>query len=297
MGGMRNHASQNMSAGDVAFGITAAFLFGIFAANSGWNVFLLGVMGAVIALAVALVQKKYFAAIFLAAGVAGALYYYAYVSWQAAHTYLPSGKGVAFFGILTEAPKPAGKFTMLAVSLLHPYAGTLDIFTFPNAIQFHYCDEIWVSGAVTPPSSPAAGDPPAMFLPHVRVVASHQRFWLKEMVINVEQAIVKRIALALPADQAALLSGILLGTTATIGVALKAQMETSGTTYIVTMYGYKIILITFALAAVLKDRVSRRTLLWITLSAVGVFVFVSGGSVSAIRAAIMGSLAVVARGV
>jgi competence protein ComEC len=62
------------------------------------------------------------------------------------------------------------------------------------------------------------------------------------------------------------------------------------------MYGYKIIIITFALAAALKDRVPRRALLWITLGVIALFVFVSGGTISAIRAAIMGSLAVVARG-
>jgi len=100
----------------------------------------------------------------------------------------------------------------------------------------------------------------------------------------------------LPADQAALLSGILLGTSGTLDATLKAQMETSGTSYIVNMYGYKIIIITFALTAALKNRVPRRALLWITLGAIALFVFISGGTISAIRAAIMGSLAVVARG-
>ena len=135
-----------------------------------------------------------------------------------------------------------------------------------------------------------------MFLPQLRVVAQHQGFWFKEMVINIEQDIVQKIAQTLSADQAALLVGILLGTSGTLGTALKAQMETSGTSYIVNMYGYKIIIITFALTAALKNRVPRRTLLWITLGAIALFVFISGGTISAIRAAIMGSLAVVARG-
>jgi competence protein ComEC len=246
---------------------------------------------------------KYFA-LFFCAAAAGVLYYHAYTNWQTTHTHVPTGKSAAFFGVVVEAPKAAGKYTMLVVSLLHPYAGTLDIFTFPDSSQFHYGDELWISGAVTvdvPLSGGASdaigdGEPPAMFLPQLRMVAQHQGFWLKEMVINIEQDIVQKIAQVLPADQAALLAGILLGTSCTLGTALKAQMEASGTSYIVNMYGYKIIIITFALAAALKDRVPRRALLWITLGVIALFVFVSGGTISAIRAAIMGSLAVVARG-
>lgn len=265
---MRAPGGEKMKTGDMAFGVAAAFLFGIFVADNGWNIFRMA--------------------------AAGMLYYHSYNHWQTTHSHVPSGKDVAFFGVITEAPKPAGDFTMLVVSLLHPYAGTLDIFTFPGASQFHYGDEIWISGSVA--ASKDAADPPAIFLPQLRVIAAHQGSWLKEWVINAEQAIEQKIALALPADQAALLAAIMLGTSAPLGAALKAQMETSGTSYIVNMYGYKIIVITFALSAMLKDHVPRRVLVWITLGAIGSFVFLSGGTISAIRAGIMGSLAVVARG-
>ena len=304
---MRVSIGTKMKVGDVSFGVAAAFLFGIFAANVGWNIFLLAATGIVMGGIIFIFSSyrrgswKYFALFFCAAAV-GMLYYHAYASWQTAHVHMPMGKSSAFFGVVVEAPKVAGKYTMLVMSLLHPYAGTLDVFTFPDSSQFHYGDELWISGAVTvddASSSSSAGDdnePPAMFLPQLHIVVQHQGFWLKEMVINVEQDIVQRIAQTLPADQAALLSGILLGTSGTLDATLKAQMETSGTSYIVNMYGYKIIIITFALTAALKNRVPRRALLWITLGAIALFVFISGGTISAIRAAIMGSLAVVARG-
>jgi ComEC/Rec2-related protein len=307
---MRAPIDMNMKVGDISFGIAVAFLFGIFAANMEWNIFLLGVVGIIVGGIVFLFSScrrrswKYLA-LFFCVGVTGVLYYHAYASWQTAQMYMPTGKSGAFFGVVTEAPKAAGNYTMLVVSLLRPYAGTLDIFTFPDSSQFHYGDELWISGAVAvdASSSEGAGDatddggePPAMFLPQLRVVAPHQGFWFKEVVINIEQSIVQRITQALPVDQAALLSGILLGTSGTLGVALKAQMEASGTSYIVNMYGYKIIIITFALTAALKNRVPRRVLLWITLGVIALFVFISGGTISAVRAAIMGSLAVVARG-
>ncbi len=290
-----------MKVGDIFFGIAAAFLFGIFAVNMGWNIFLLAATGIIVGGIALLFFSRWrgawrYCALFFCAAGAGVLYYHAYASWQTAHTHMPTEKSTAFFGVVAEAPKAAGKYTMLVVSLLRPYAGTLDAFTFPDSSQFHYGDELWISGSVAGGASSAGGESPAMFLPQLRVVAQHQGFWLKELVINVEQDIVRSIAQALPADQAALLAGILLGTSGTLGMALKAQMEVSGTSYIVNMYGYKIIIVTFALTAALADRVPRRALLWITLTMIALFVFISGGTISAIRAAIMGSLAVIARG-
>jgi len=283
--------------GDIFFGAAAAFLFGVFAANMGWNIWLLG--GIEILLSATIVafsseQKIWkFAMIFFFAAIAGVFYYHAYISWQATHTHMPTGKQVAFFGVVAAEPKPAGNFMMLTVLLSHPYAGTFDIFTTPGG-QFSYGDELWIEG--TPDASKDAGEPPAVFLPRMRVVAEHQGFWPQEMLIDIKTAITQKIVEAFPADQAALLAGIMIGTVSTIGAALKAQMETSGTTYIVNMYGYKIAVITAAIAVALKDHLSRKVLLWITLGAVALFVFASGGTISAVRGAIMGSFAVIARG-
>jgi ComEC/Rec2-related protein len=306
---MRVSIGTKLNAGDISFGIAAAFLFGIFAANVGWNIFLLGVTGSVAGGTALLFFSrwrgswKYLALFFCAAG-AGVLYYHAYLNWQTAHTHIPIGKSAAFLGVVADAPKVAGKYTTLVISLARPYAGTIEVFTFPDSSQFRYGDELWISGSVTADASSSedmsdmsgGGEPPAIFLPQLHVVTHHQGLWLKEVVIDVEQNIAQKITQSLPADQAALLAAILLGTSGTLGAALKAQMEASGTSYIVNLYGYKIIIITFAIVAALKDRVPRRALLWITLGVIALFVFISGGAISAIRAAIMGSFAVVARG-
>ncbi len=287
-----------MRVGDISFAAAAAFLFGIFAANIGWNLLPLGLAG--VFSAAAILAFSYFRKVwknivllFLAAA-AGILYYHAYIHWQTTYTRMPAGEQTMFFGIVTEEPKVEGNFIMLSVSLLQPYAGAVDIFTSPNNIQFHYGDEIWIRGTVD--SSKNMDQPPVLFLPLLRVVAQHGGVWLKEQSIDFKEWIVQKIAQALPSDQAALLAGIMIGTTGTMDASLKAQMETSGTSYIVDMYGYKIIIITFMLAAALKDHLPRRVLLWVTLVMILFFVLASGGTISAIRAAVMGSFAVIARG-
>lgn len=286
-----------MSTGEISFNAAVAFLFGVFAANMGWNIVLLCVAWiiGVITIAIFFWSRwlwKYILIVFFSAS-AGIIYYFIFIHWQIAHTNLPSGKQ-NFFAVATEEPKSAGNFTMIVASLLHPYAGTLDIFTSSGNDQFHYGDQFWVQGKITP--SKNVGDPPVLFLPRLRVVATHQGFWLKANVIDFKIFIIKEITQALPVDQAALLAGIMVGTTGTISAALKAQMEISGTTYIVNMYGYKIAIIIAALVVALKDRVPRKILLWLTLAIIVFFVFASGGTISAIRAAIMGSFAVIARG-
>jgi ComEC/Rec2-related protein len=237
--------------------------------------------------------KKY-AIFFLAASAAGVFYYYGYMHWQAIRINMPHGTQGAFFGIVAQEPKAAGNFTMLTVDLSHPYSGSLDIFTSPDNTRFHYGDDLWIKGSVSP--SDAMGELPAMFLPQVRVVVSHQGFWLKEALIDFKDAIAQAIARIVPPDQAALLAGILIGTTGTMSAALKAQMDISGTSYIVGMYGYKIAIITAVLAAALKDHLSRKMLLCATLGTIALFVLASGATISAVRAAIMGSFAIIARG-
>jgi len=286
-----------MRAGDIFFGSAAAFLFGIFVANMGWNIYAVSAMVILFTIIIVFFSRTQgswkYATIFIFAVAVGVLYYHGYVRLQATRIHMPFGKQTAFFGIVVEEPKTAGKFTMLIISLSHPYAGTLDLFTSPTS-QFHYGDQLWIKGTVS--ASEDGNEPPALFLPQLRVIAQHEGFWLKESAIDIKEGIVQKITHVLPADQAALLAGIMIGTTGTVSATLKAQMEASGTSYIVGMYGYKIAIMTFALTAALKNHLSRRVLLWITLVAIVLFVVASGGTISAIRAAIMGSFVAVARG-
>jgi competence protein ComEC len=128
----------------------------------------------------------------------------------------------------------------------------------------------------------------------MRLISANNGFWLKQHAIDAKSYIAQTLQRFFPTDQAALLSAIIIGTTNTLGADLKEQMNTSGTSYIVGMYGYKIALIGLFLSGLLKDFLPRKYLLLITLIAIALFIFISGASVSAIRAGIMGSLALLA---
>jgi ComEC/Rec2-related protein len=288
---------QIIRAGDWSFGMAAAFLLGVFAANSNWNSAIFFGAGVVIGIAFLVFSQhyrlwKFIATLFLAA-VAGVIYYHAYDDWQASHTHFPTGKETTFFTTIREEPQSAGNFMMLTATLSRPYAGTINIFTSSHS-QYHYGDLLWLKGTVS--ASKNADEPLAVFLPQMRVVAQHHGAWWKEDVIAIKSFIIKKFQALFPADQAALLAAIVIGSGNSLSAALKAQMNVSGTSYIVGMYGYKLAILTAVLAAGLKDHVPRKILLLITVVVMASFVVATGASISAIRAAIMAAVALIARG-
>lgn len=287
--------------GDQAFGIAGAFLLGIFAAASGWNSYIFGILvaGAVGGGLLFLNQRRLmskhmrkYATWLLIATSFGLFYYHAYAYWESSHSRMPNGKAIAFFGIIKDEPRPAGNFELLVINLSRPYSGTIDVFGSPRN-RYNYGDLVWIKGNIVP--SGDADEPPAVFYPQLRLVASDQGSWLEEKMIDTRSFIAERFDRVLPADQSALLAAITIGSANALSPSLKAQMEASGTSYIVGMYGYKIAIIIGMLAALLKDRVSKRVLFLATLAVIWLFVVASDANISVVRAAIMGSIVLIAR--
>ena len=291
---------QTMRAGDLAFGAAAAFMAGVFAANEHWNIVVLSLAVGVAVWAAgafmpAMGDARRWALLAAAICFAGAFYYSAFTVWRTMRTKLPYGKDAAFFGVVAEEPKPtaAGDYLLFPLALRPPYAGTIDVFV-PSYDDFHYGDFIWVQGNIEAPP-PGSDELPAMFRPSAHLVARHDGWAWKEWVTALKASIAVRFARALPPDQAALLSAIVLGQAGTVGAMMKAQMEASGTSYIVGMYGFKIAIIMSAIDSSLKDHLPRWCLLGITAAAMAVFTAASGANISVMRAAMMGAFGLAAR--
>jgi ComEC/Rec2-related protein len=285
-----------ISTGDRAFAIAVSFLLGIFAANERWDAYALACMGFVCGVLFLVISKKWAVAKFIGvlfiAIAMGFLYYHAFIYWKTRQNNIPIGKQVTFFATVTAEPKSAGNFILLAATLSHPYAGKIDIFASPHA-QFNYGDLLWIKGTVVP--SETTDEAPAIFFPKLKLVAKDQWSWLGQKIIDVRSYIIQRFNQLLSVDESGLLSAIVLGATGALSTSLKAQMETSGTSYIAGMYGYKIAIIIAAATFALKDYIPKRILFFLTLTIVWLFTIASGASISVIRAAIMGSIVLSAR--
>jgi len=160
----------------------------------GWNIYAVSAMVILFTIIIVFFSRTQgswkYATIFIFAVAVGVLYYHGYVRLQATRIHMPHGKQATIFGIVMEEPKTSGRFTMLIISLSHPYAGTLDMFTSPSN-QFHYGDRLWIKGTVN--AFEGANEPPALFLPQLRVIAQHEGFWLKESAIDIKEVLSKKL--------------------------------------------------------------------------------------------------------
>jgi ComEC/Rec2-related protein len=274
--------------GDVAFWVAVAFLVGVLVQDLMIDpramMLAIGSCATTTFLIVRHAKARWLIAGICFAFIAGMIYCRGYGIVSGSHVHLPTGSGT-FLGIVSEEPKPVTGFVMLTVSLAKPYSGMVDVFTPPPG-RFIYGDLIQMTGRIDAPKN--SDEHPALFLPHSQRIAAHKGWWLKEFIINAKAATLAAFYTVLPRDQAGLLEGIIFGSSDGIDQTLKAQMSTSGTSYIIGMYGYKIALLIAMARMALKDHVSRMTLFVLAAAMIGAFVLWSGASVSALRAGVMG---------
>lgn len=279
---------------DTAFGITLFFLAGIFITSLGWHFFIFFVAALLGTVATILFKRRLWreCIIFLCAALLGALYYHLYFHIEEAKTNLPFGERSTFSMIVSDEPQPTEKFLMLATEAEPPFAGTIEILAPPES-HFQYGDLLEVNGVVNP--SDMQGGNAIMFTPKITVLAEHRGFWLREWMINLKLAILQRFREALPEDQAALLGGIAFGSKVSFKQDLKNAMALSGTTHLVAVSGYNITIVIVAAGNLFGRFFSRRTTFFTAIIALVLFMFMVGAQASAVRAAIMGFLALVAR--
>lgn len=94
----------------------------------------------------------------------------------------------------------------------------------------------------------------------------------------------------MPADDAALMAGLTIGSTDDFSAGFKEAMHRSGTTHLVALSGYNVTIIASVLLVFLRFFLSRRQALFAALFAVLVFVLMTGASPSVVRAGLAAAL-------
>ena len=104
------------------------------------------------------------------------------------------------------------------------------------------------------------------------------------------------INLSIPEPNASFINGILLGTRQNIPDDLKDAFSKTGTTHILAISGYNIMIISEAILLGLVWFFRRRVAFWISVAVIILFVILTGASASVVRAAAMGLLLSCAHG-
>lgn len=277
-----------------------AFLFGVIAASFSWNLFLT-IFLSFLSLAFYLKYGKnkfkknervVFGIITLFLMSSGFFYYHFRVSFELNSEKINYSNNAVSEGIVIKEPELNEKSQSLLVDLLPPQSGRINIII-PVSEKVMYGDRIKTIGKIEPRENISSF--PQSIFPKLEIISHTQPHNIKSVLINFKNYIISQFQKYLPSDEAALISGLTIGSRVNFSSDLKNQMSQSGTTHLVALSGYNISILILGISAILKKFLSRRLNFLITIIFIALFVIMVGGEASIVRAALMGFIVLLAR--
>ena len=119
---------------------------------------------------------------------------------------------------------------------------------------------------------------------------------LYRKIFLVKRSFESAVAKSVAEPNAAFVNGILLGSRQNIPENLKEAFNKTGTTHILAISGYNIMIISWAVLSGLIIFFRRKTAFWLSVAVICLFVVLTGASASVVRAAVMGLLLLFAQG-
>lgn len=133
-----------------------------------------------------------------------------------------------------------------------------------------------------------------MSLPHVTVLAQDQGNPLFHTILTVKQHAQESINQLLPSPQSALLSGILLGNDNSMPPDLADDFRSTGMTHIIAISGFNIAILIAILMGLTAAWLPQRPAIIVSISGIVFYTIMVGADASVVRAAIMGSVYLIA---
>ena len=170
--------------------------------------------------------------------------------------------------------------------------------------RHHYGDLLELEGELeTPPSFPdfdyrdylaRRGVVSLVAYPEVRTIATGQGERALAALHSVRGRLGDALARTLPEPQAALAQGIFLGQRSAIPAGLTNDLNATGTSHLVAISGHNVSLVAALMISGLAWLIGRRQAALVALVAIAGYTALTGASPTVVRAAIMGSLFVLA---
>lgn len=276
---------------DTAFYVAAFAMLGVGAAGLGLNPWLAVIIAAAVAIGFSSFSRfhwKYFLILPLI-GFLGFFYYHFYIAFQSERIIF--NEEIVFQGKVVREPTHGLKTEQVDVRLRSPYEGEARIYAQPT-VNFHYGDLLEIKGEVI--KSPT-GRLNIVSFPEVEVVSRNNGNPVKTKLFQFKEKLIANLNAVLAPQQAALMSGILLGERAEFTPEFKEQLNRSGTTHIVALSGYNISIIGLTLTGILGLFFRKRWAFYASLLIIPLFVVMTGAESSVIRAGIMGIIVLLAQ--
>ncbi|MEE4194553.1 MAG: ComEC/Rec2 family competence protein, partial [Anaerolineae bacterium] len=227
--------------------------------------------------------------------------------------YNEQGKAV-FTAVVIQPPQVKSHSTVLSVrtKTIHPFSADFETGIQPvngrmrvttlNTGAFQYGDELRI---ICTPETPqnstnfnyqrylaARKIYTTCDYAYVEVIHQDQGNWWMKAIFNVRDIAQQRINHMLPPDEAALLSGILLGNEDQIAPEVENAFQRTGTSHIIAISGANFTVLIVFVTKIMLKRLPRRWVLPVSAAIILFYTILVGGNAAVVRAAIMGMLSV-----
>lgn len=290
---------------NVFFWGAAFFLFGVFLASIGLSfltsAILAALLAAVFCVSSLIINKKiliWFSALSLIAAVGSGYYWVDDALFRDFD--LPFGQKTTIRAVIVSDPSRGTNSQRFFAEAESPHRGRIEVYTqrFP---EFSYGDLIEISGRVEKPQPESYAKWLAknrvggvVHFADVKRIGSGRGSAIKRVLFSIKRSALSIFPKTLAPEKSAFLAGITLGERASFSEDFKLAMNLSGTTHLVALSGYNVTIIAAAISWMLGSLMNRRVSFILTVLFVVLFVIMSGGESSIVRAAVMGVIAFLA---
>lgn len=223
-----------------------------------------------------------------------------------------AGEKVTFSGIIVDEPDGREKSEKLTIETSLNGATTKILVTVSLDGQYKYGDEVNIEGKLEKPENFITdqgkefdyvnylrkdGIHYVMSYGTIDVASRGHGYKLKSALFSIKQKFVEKMDFAIRSPENLLMGGLILGEKSSFDEALRQSFVNTGTIHIVALSGYNVTIIAEWIMKLFSPLsfVSRNLGIGMGIFAIFLFVLMTGGSSTAIRAGIMAMLALVAR--
>ncbi len=281
---------------DAAFYAAALFVFGIGVANSGVNPHTQWLLVCASALAIGIYWYRAYRTIVIASLAAMIAIGFLYDdAWTKKHTEAPIifEKSIELKGVVRRV-ETDDKKQVLRI-------GQIQIQTevYPSYV---YGDDLHIKGKIQEPfekqknSLLKNGVRGIMYHPRIEHLGSDKGNQIQAALLGIKQGVEQKIKSIFAPQEASLMIGLLVGGRGMFDDEFRAKLAASGTSHLVALSGYNIIIIAGLIAGILFLFGVKSHRIRFVLSVVGIsaFVIATGAESSVVRAAFMGMILLLA---
>jgi competence protein ComEC len=222
------------------------------------------------------------------------------------------GRTLSVSGVIFEEPDERPDKTLLTVARLQiagkDISGKIMVFA-DKYPEFFYGDAINLTGRIQEPAEAEGGDKfsykdylsrfgidAVSYYPALEKTGQGRGNPIKLHILEFKKIFLGKLSRLIPEPANGLLAGILVGAKRGMPKRLLDEFAATGTSHIIAVSGFNITVIAQVLDRMLS-RFGRRIAFVLALAGIGLFVVLTGASASVVRAAIMGSLVLLAQNV